>query len=132
MTRARRAAVYALVGWSTDFAFNRAKALLNGERALDVHTSPWMLPLYALIQPLYEPAHDVLRTRAIPMRASAYGAGFLAVEYASGRLFRRVLGQAPWDYSHARLQLHGLTRLDYFPLWALAGLALERLHDRLR
>jgi hypothetical protein len=91
-----------------------------------------MLPLYALIQPLYEPAHDVLRTRAIPMRASAYGAGFLAVEYASGRLFRRVLGQAPWDYSHARLQLHGLTRLDYFPLWALAGLALERLHDRLR
>ncbi len=131
MTRARRAAVYALAGWSTDFVFNRANALVHGQRVLEVRTSPWMLPLYALIQPLYEPAHEALRARPLPVRASAYGAGFLAVEYASGRLLRRVRGTAPWDYSHARMQLHGLTRFDYFPLWALAGLALERLHDRL-
>ncbi len=64
-------------------------------------------------------------------RGAVYGVGFLGVEYASGRLLRRLLGEAPWDYSHARYQLHGLTRFDYFPLWPLAGLGLEPVHDRL-
>jgi len=37
----------------------------------------------------------------------------------------------PWDYSHARLGIDGLVRLDYLPLWAAYGLGLERLHDLL-
>jgi uncharacterized membrane protein len=57
--------------------------------------------------------------------------GFFAVEYLFGRLLRNVVGEAPWDYSRARFNLHGLVRLDYLPLWAGAGLALEPLHDRL-
>ena len=59
------------------------------------------------------------------------GAGILAVEYASGRLLRRVVGRAPWDYGDARLAVDGLVRLDYLPLWAAFGLGLERLHDLL-
>lgn len=132
MGRLSRAAVYAVVGYATDTAFNRALAPLRGERLLELHTSPWMLPLYALVQPLFEPVHDRLRGRPWPVRAATYGVGFIAVEYASGRVLRRLRGEAPWDYSHARFQLHGVTRFDYLPLWALAGLALERLHDRLR
>jgi len=131
MGRLSRAVVYAVVGTGTDLAFNRLSALVQGKPVLELHTSPWMLPIYALVQPLYEPAHDLLRGRRWPVRAAVYGAGFSAVEYASGRLLRRLRGAAPWDYSHARFQVHGLTRFDYFPLWALAGLALERLHDRL-
>jgi hypothetical protein len=131
MSRPRRMAVYALLGWGVDFAYNQALAPLRGEPVLEVRTSPWMLPLYGLIQPLFEPAHDALRGRSRLLRGAVYGAGFLGVEYASGRLLRRLRGQAPWDYSHVRFQLHGLTRFDYFPLWALAGLALEHVHDRL-
>ena len=130
MDRLRRAAVYALAGTATDLVFNRLSALAHGRPLLRLETSAWMLPVYALVQPLYEPVHDRLRLRPWPLRAGVYGAGFLAVEYASGRALRRI-GQAPWDYSHARFYIHGLTRLDYLPLWALAGLALERLHDRL-
>jgi hypothetical protein len=126
-----RAAFYAALGWSTDFAFNQLLARRRGQRVLELRTSAWNLPLYALIQPLYEPLHDALRGRAMPLRAVAYGAGFIVVEYASGRVLRRACGVAPWDYSHARLQLHGLTRFDYFPLWGAYGLALERVHDRL-
>src|SRR2546429_6835450 len=37
-------------------------------------------------------------------RALVYGSGFQAAEYLSGRLLRRLLGQAPWDYSAARGQ----------------------------
>jgi len=132
MKPAGRAAVYALTGWGVDFAFNRLGALLHGRPLLENRTSPLMLPVYALIQPLYEPAHGLLRDRLRwPWRGAVYGAGFITVEYASGRLLRRVRGEAPWDYSHARRQLHGLTRFDYFPLWAAAGLMIERLHDLL-
>jgi hypothetical protein len=62
---------------------------------------------------------------------SAYGLGFLAVEYASGSIFRRALGKAPWDYTYAKHHVNGLIRPDYFFLWALAGLLAERLHDEL-
>jgi len=46
-------------------------------------------------------------------------------------VLRLALGEAPWDYSHARWNLHGLVRAEYVPLWALAGLGLERVHDAL-
>jgi hypothetical protein len=126
-----RFAAYAALGWCADFAFNRALARRRGQPLRAIETSLWMLPVYGLVQPLYEPAHNALRRRPWPVRGAVYGAGFLAVEYASGRLLRRLLGKAPWDYSHARYHLHGLVRADYFPLWALAGLGLERVHDRL-
>jgi hypothetical protein len=89
-----------------------------------------MLPVYALIQPLFEPVHRAMRGR-VPFwgRAIIYGSGFQAAEYLSGQLLRRLVGRAPWDYSHARWQLDGLVRFDYFPLWAAAGLITERLHD---
>jgi hypothetical protein len=127
----RRFAAYAVLGWCVDFAFNHALARRRRQPLLEMRTSAWMLPLYGLIQPLYEPAHDVLRGRSWVLRGAVYGAGFMAVEYASGRVLRRLLGEAPWDYSHARYHLHGLVRADYFPLWAAAGLMLEPVHDRL-
>lgn len=90
-----------------------------------------MFLVYALIQPLYEPAHHRLRGRPAPLRALVYGLGFTAVEYGSGRVFRALRGEAPWDYSYARVHVDGLVRPDFAPLWAAAGLALELVHDRL-
>ena len=120
------------MGFSGEVAFSALHDLVRGK---EVHwrTSPWMLPIYALIQPLYEPLHNVLRTRGVPVpaRGAIYAAGFMSVEYASGRLLRALRGHAPWDYSYATRHIDGLVRPDYFPLWAAAGLGLERLHDRL-
>ena len=91
-----------------------------------------MFPVYGLAQPLFEPVHDAIRVRLpAPVRACVYAVGFSTVEYASGHVFRRTLGRAPWDYSHARWNVHGLVRADYLPLWGLAGLGLERVHDAL-
>jgi hypothetical protein len=91
-----------------------------------------MFPVYGLMQPLYEPLHDAMRGRVpAPARAAAYGLGFLALEYSTGRVLRHVLGDAPWDYTYARRHVHGLIRPDYFPLWAALGLAMEQVHDRL-
>jgi uncharacterized membrane protein len=89
-----------------------------------------MFPIYGLIAPLYEPIHDAVRAWPLPARAAVYAAGFMLVEYAAGWLLRRLTGVCPWDYTgRARWHVHGLVRLEYAPLWALFGLALEPVHD---
>ena len=131
--RRQRFVMYGLLGWCAEVVFTAVVGFVRRrDRRLTGQTSLWMFPIYGLIQPLYEPLHDALRERVPPAgRGLSYGLGFLAVEYVSGRVLRAVVGEAPWDYSHARHHLHGLIRLDYLPLWTGAGLALERVHDRL-
>ena len=114
---------YGLAGWALDSLYvfahtgrRRPSHLLN-------------VTVYGLAQPLFEPVHDRLRDRPVAVRAATYGVGILGVEYLGGRLFRRLLGWAPWDYGRARFAVDGLIRLDYFPLWAAFGLGLERVHD---
>ncbi|HEX2058927.1 MAG TPA: hypothetical protein VHI71_11240 [Actinomycetota bacterium] len=127
---AARLPVYAGAGFAFEAVFSALHDLQRGRR-VTLRTSPWMLTVYALLLPLYEPVHDRLRGRPFPLRASVYGLGFLAVEYVSGRAFRRLLGDAPWDYTYAKRHVDGLIRPDYFFLWALAGVLCERLHDAL-
>jgi uncharacterized membrane protein len=128
-----RFTVYGSLGLCAEVVFTAAHDSLRARRVtLRGRTSLWMFPVYGLAQPLFEPAHEAMRDRLpAPIRAIAYAAGFLAVEYVAGRAFVRVRGRAPWDYSHAGSNIGGLTRLDYAPFWAAAGLALERVHDRL-
>lgn len=126
----KRTAIYAGVGLTAEVAFSALHDLIRGNKPR-LRTSLLMLPVYALITPLFEPFHGSIRSRPAPQRAALYGVGFLAAEYASGSVFRRLLGEAPWDYSYASFHVSGLIRPDYFILWAMAGLALERLHDEL-
>ncbi len=123
---------YGLIGWCGEVLFTGIHDFVRfRDRRLPSRTSIWMFPVYGLMAPLYEPLHDRIRGLPAPVRAAAYGAGFLAVEYGTGRLFRLILGQAPWDYSYAKRHVHGLIRPDYFPLWAAVGLAMEPVHDTL-
>ena len=133
MKRTRRFAVYGLLGVAAEVVFTGVADVRRSRDArLHAHTTLWSFPIYGLLQPLYEPLHDALRGRApAPARGLAYGAGILAVEYATGRALRHLLGRAPWDYSYARWNVDGLARPDWLPLWGAAGLALERVHDRL-
>ncbi len=128
--KAGRFVAYGLLGWCAEVVFTGIHDFIrHRDPRLPSRTSIWMFPVYGLMAPLYEPLHDALRDRGVVLRAAAYGAGFLAIEYTSGVLLRRVLGDAPWDYSYARRHVNGLIRPDYFPLWAGAGLAMERVHD---
>ncbi len=125
-----RLLAYSVAGFSFEVAFSALHDVARG-KDVRLRTSPWMLPIYALLLPLYEPVHDRLRDRPLPLRATAYGLGFLGVEYASGSLLRQVRGEAPWDYTYAPRHVNGLIRPEYFFLWALAGLLCEPLHDHL-
>ncbi len=123
MKTAGRVIAYGVAGLISELAFTAARGRPR--------TSVWMLPVYGLAAPLFEPLHDRLRGRSFRARALAYAIGFSIVEYGSGRALQRARGTAPWNYSHARFHLDGLVRADYLPVWAVAGLACERLHDAL-
>jgi uncharacterized membrane protein len=133
-SRAGRFLAYGLLGWCGEVFFTGLHDFArHRDLRLPSRTSLWMFPIYGLLQSLFEPLHDVLRQRRVPppLRALAYAVGFFGVEYGSGRALRALLGEAPWDYTYARRHLHGLIRFDYAPIWALAGLSLEPLHDTL-
>jgi uncharacterized membrane protein len=136
LRRIERAAVYGLLGTASEVVFTAVQGVLHRSSRsarLEGHTYLWMPPIYALCAVLYEPLHDRLRGVAPAQRAAVYAAGFIGVEYVTGRLIERVAGVIPWDYTGAtRLQVHGATRLDYAPLWAAAGMALEPVDDALR
>ena len=130
----KRFFAYGLTGWCAEVLFTGLHDYVrHRDNRLPARTSLWMFPIYGLIRPLFEPLHRRLNASGTPapVRAAAYGAGFFVIEYASGRTLRALLGEAPWDYSDAWANVHGLIRLDYFPYWAAAGLALEHLHDAL-
>ena len=130
---AGRFVAYGLIGWCGEVLFTGLHDFVrHRDNRLLSRTSLWMFPVYGLLLPMFEPLHEAMRDRVpAPARAAAYAAGFFGVEYSTGWLLRKILGRAPWDYSYAKRQLHGLIRFDYAPLWGLAGLALEPVHDRM-
>jgi uncharacterized membrane protein len=127
-----RSLIYGLLGWCLEIVWTALPLRRPVDWQLKGYTFIWMLPIYGLIGPLYEPIHARLRAAPWPLRALVYAGGFLAVEATTGLLLRRLLGRVPWDYTgRARWQWRGVTRLDYAPGWAALGLALEPLHDTL-
>ena len=130
----RRFLAYGLTGWCAEVLFTGIHDYMrHRDNRLPSRTSLWMFPIYGLSMPLFESLHRRLKSAdaSAPKRAAAYGIGFLAVEYATGHVLRTSLGEAPWDYSEASTNVSGLIRLDRLPIWGIAGLALERLHDAL-
>jgi hypothetical protein len=127
--------VYGALGVAAEIVFTGMRgAAANRDWRLEGHSYLWMFPIYGSAAYLFEPLHDRLRGASIWQRAAAYSAGIMSIEYVTGIALRRAVGAVPWDYTgHGRFVLPGgATRLDYAPLWAVAGLALERVDDVVR
>jgi Putative ABC-transporter type IV len=130
---ASRGLVYGITGSAVESLFTTLLSpWREGRLRVRGPSTPWMLPIYGLALPLFEPVHEALRGRPAVVRGAAYATGVFAVEAVSGWALRRRTGHCPWDYSgRSRFSVRGLIRLDYAPLWAALGLATERLHDAL-
>jgi hypothetical protein len=116
-----RVLVYGVFGCACELAFTAASRRPK-------LPSAWMLPIYGLAALAFPPLRDAVRERSIVERASAYAIAMIFAEYAIGRSLRASFAAAPWRYDSG-FAVDGVTRLDYLPLWALYGLALERLDD---
>lgn len=125
-----RFVLYGLGGWCGEVLYTALTGSLpRGDWRLVGHTYLWMFPIYGLIAPLYEPIHNLIRDWPLLGRALVWSLGFTLVELASGWLIARLTGRCPWDYSDRRWAINPYIRWDYFPVWALVGLALEPAHD---
>ncbi|NIP28412.1 MAG: hypothetical protein GWO38_32535 [Phycisphaerae bacterium] len=122
--------LYGLGGWCGEIIFTALTESLPRQDWRLVGTSYlWMFPIYGLLAVLYEPVHDLIREAPLLGRAVIWSFGFTAVEWLSGWLIARFTGRCPWDYSEKRFAINPYIRWDFFPVWAIIGLALEPVHD---
>ena len=120
----------ASVGVGLEVAFTALSDFRTVGRRLTGQSYLWMFPIYALSYPLLAVAWPVLEDVPWPLRGLIYVVAFFVVEYASGWLIRRLVGECPWEagYHTARWGIHGLVRLDYAPAWFVVALLFERLY----
>ncbi|HHW08727.1 MAG TPA: hypothetical protein GXX29_01990 [Firmicutes bacterium] len=122
---------YGLCGWGLEIFWTGLGSLLRHDSNLTGKTYLWMFPIYGLAGLLFEPLHWRISDLAWPIRGLIWMSAIFAVEYTSGWLIRTATGQCPWDYSGVRLEVDGLIRLDYAPLWFTVGLLFELVHRTL-
>lgn len=114
-----------LSGWCMEILFTALGSLRSRDFTLTAKTSLWMFPIYgsaALLKPLFK----LLRHKNILQRGLTYMSLIFSAEYISGKLLRRR-NLCPWDYSRSKWNIDKVIRLDYAPLWFLAGLFFEQV-----
>lgn len=112
-----------LTGWCFEIIFTALGSLRNRDFTLMGKTSLWMFPIYgsaALLKPLFY----LLQNKNPLKRGLTYMSLIFSAEYISGKLLCKK-DLCPWDYSRAKWNIGKVIRLDYAPLWFLAGLFFE-------
>jgi uncharacterized membrane protein len=98
--------------------------LLKGDKELRGFTSIWMFPIYGSAV-FFEPIYVSLKNFPVAVRGCVYMVLIFAAEYASGFILEKTLGECPWDYKDSKMNVYGLIRIDYAPVWFIAGLLME-------
>ena len=113
-----------IAGWCIEILFTACTSFRRRNLRLEGNTSLWMFPIYgctAFLRPLFRAA----RRLRLPLRGSLYALLIFLGEYISGSLLAEG-NLEPWDYSRHSFRIGRHIRLDFFPLWFLAGLFYER------
>ncbi|HHU73257.1 MAG TPA: hypothetical protein GXZ28_01335 [Clostridiales bacterium] len=115
-----------LCGWCMECFWTGLGSIKNGkDRTLSCHTSVWMFPIYGMAACL-SPICDKLKERGVLCRGGIYALLIFITEFITGIILKKHKA-CPWDYSKAKLNYKGVIRLDYAPLWFLAGLFFEKI-----
>jgi uncharacterized membrane protein len=126
MTLAIRFVIFGMVGFVMEVIWTGLGSLVEGNLKASSRTSLWMFFIYgsaAFMTPLIlmvYPMHWIFR-------GLIYAFGIFIVEYTAGIILKKA-DICPWDYSQAKLNIHGVIRLDYAPVWVAVGLFLEFIH----
>lgn len=116
-----------LAGWCMEVFWTGLGSACKKNKKLSSNTSIWMFPIYAtaiIIEPI---GKSLCRKKRNPlMRGGLYALCIFATEFISGTLLKKQ-NCCPWDYSNAKLNINGVIRLDYFPVWFAVGLIYEQI-----
>lgn len=143
MPVALRFVFYASLGVAAEVVFTAVCARLGlvltpdlddaearGSLRLKGHSFVWMLPIYGAGLLVFERVHDVVRAEPWLVRAAVYVALLYAIELGASLVLARLTGARVWRWV-GRGAIGGHVHLAMAPLWFVATLALEPLHDAL-
>lgn len=116
-------AICGLTGWCMEILFTSFGALRKKDLKLMGNTSVWMFPIYGMAALIGE-IYPKIQKFPLLARGGLYSIGILSFEFLSGSFLKKH-NLCPWDYSKAKLNIKGVIRLDYAPLWMAAGLIFE-------
>lgn len=111
-------------GWCMEILWTGFLAFRRREMKLFGRSSIWMFPIYGMAA-CFPALCRLMKNRCVLVRGTVYAIAIFAVEFLTGSFLkkRRI---CPWDYSDSRYNYKGVIRLDYYPLWFLAGLFFEK------
>lgn len=112
-----------LIGWCMEIVFTSLHSLGKRDFKLKGNTSIWMFPIYGTAA-VIAPIGRLLKGVNVWIRGLTYMSLIFSMEFLSGK-FLTKRGICPWDYSKSPFQIQKVIRLDYAPLWFLAGLYYE-------
>lgn len=84
-----------------------------------------MFPIYGMAACL-APICTKLEKRCALVRGGVYALLIFFTEFCTGVILKKY-GACPWDYSKVKLNIKGVIRLDYAPVWFMTGLLFERI-----
>lgn len=118
-------AICGLTGWCMEIIYTSLGSFSKKDKTLTGNTSIWMFPIYGMASLIGE-LYPYIKKYPLLLRSGIYGIGIISFEYFSGSFLKKHK-LCPWDYSNAKLNINGLIRLDYLPLWMGAGLLFEHI-----
>ncbi len=124
----KRFFIYGNIGILLEIIWTGFNALLKGDISLTGHTSIIMFPIYGSVVFL-EPIFAQLKNSSLVLRGTVYMIFIFAAEYWTGLLLEHF-NMCPWTYINAALNVKGIIRLDYAPIWSFVGLLYEHLYRK--
>jgi uncharacterized membrane protein len=112
-------------GWCLEILFTAFDSFRRRELQLMGKTSLWMFPIYGMAA-FFKPFCHLMKRLPALIRAFFYSCFIFLGEYVSGSILKKYQ-MCPWDYSSSPANIKGVIRLDYAPLWMIAGLIFEKL-----
>ncbi|MBU5590348.1 putative ABC transporter permease [Clostridium sp. MSJ-4] len=122
--------IYGLLGFCGEVLWTGIGSLVKGDVKLTGWTYIWMFFIYGLAVFL-EPIHDRTRHLSFFIRGGIYMVLIFMTEFITGSILLKVLGVCPWNYAGKPLSPYGLITFTYAPVWFVAGLIFEKIHDTL-
>lgn len=123
--------LFGAAGITMEVAFTALTNYLRDRDAkLTGHSYLWMFPIYASTPFFLGKIYPRLSHLPVAARLGVYVPTLLAIEYCSGAVLRKTIGECPWEkgYYETKWGIDGLTRLDYAPAWAVACHIFELLY----
>ena len=114
-----------VIGWCMEIVFTAIGSLRRREMQLVGQTSLYMFPIYGCAA-FFKPAFFLVKNLSFPLRGLFYAASIFTAEFLSGALLSKY-SVCPWNYGRHRWHVNGLIRLDFLPLWSVAGLLFEHV-----